>query len=292
MKVVLIGSSARTVEIATVSVRLRWPDAVLKCAGNTKKGLELVEQEWPNIVLLHPTPEETPLSEVIQELRSFSNVPLMVLGKNGNDMEVVTSLELGADDYIRLPCDLTELTTRIWALLRRASGTAYYESENPLTSGRLMVNPATYEAYMGGERLTLTTTEFRMLLLLIKNWDIVVSRQTLERTLWGDRTDSYGLVKKYIQLLRHKLDDDAREPYWIANVHGMGNLPPGGMYKSPLEASASKRYLMDVSSNLLPLIRPFNCTIPSSMVSSLTSTPVSKLESVNLSSNSNLVAQK
>jgi len=103
---------------------LRWPDAVLKCAGNAKEGLELVEQEWPNIVLLHPTPQETPLSEVIQELRSFSNVPLMVLGNKGNDMEVVTSLELGADDYVRLPCDLTELTTRIWALLRRASGTA------------------------------------------------------------------------------------------------------------------------------------------------------------------------
>ena len=222
MKAVLIGAGPRTVEIATVSVRLRWPDAVLKCAPTAKQGLELVEQEWPNIVLLCPTPSEGPLSEVIQELRSFSNVPLMVLGEKGNDMEVVTSLELGADDYVRLPCDLTELTTRIWALLRRASGTATYESENPLSSGRLMVNPATYEAYMAGERLTLTTTEFRMLFLLIKNWGIVVSRQTLERTLWGDRTDSYGLVKKYIQRLRHKLDDDAREPYWIANVHGVG----------------------------------------------------------------------
>ena len=124
-------------------------------------------------------------------------------------MEAVTSLELGADDYVRLPCDLTELTTRIWALMRRAGTTATYETENPLTSGHLMVNPATYEAFLSGRRLALTTTEFRMLFPLIKNWGIVVSRQTLERTLWGERVDSYGLVKKYVQRLRQKLGDDA-----------------------------------------------------------------------------------
>ena len=53
-------------------------------------------------------------------------------------MEAVTSLELGADDYVRLPCDLTELTTRIWALMRRAGTAATYETENPLTSGHLI----------------------------------------------------------------------------------------------------------------------------------------------------------
>ena len=117
-------------------------------------------------------------------------------------MEAVTSLELGADDYLRLPCDLTELTTRIWALIRKSGTTATYETENPLTSGHQMVNPATYEAFLSGRRLTLTATEFRMLFLLIKNWGIVVSRQTLERTLWCERVDNYGLVKKYVQRLR------------------------------------------------------------------------------------------
>ncbi len=222
MKVVVIGASPRIVEIANVSVRLRWPDASLLSCSTARKGLDLVEQEWPNMVIAHPDFNDSTLSTLIQELRGFSNVPLLVLGSEGDEMEAVTSLELGADDYVRLPCDLTELTTRIWALMRRAGTTASYETENPLTSGHLMVNPATYEAFLSGRRLTLTTTEFRMLFLLIKNWGIVVSRQTLERTLWGERVDSYGLVKKYVQRLRQKLGDDAREPFWIANVHGVG----------------------------------------------------------------------
>ena len=222
MKVVVIGASPRIVEIANVSVRLRWPDASMLSCSTARKGLDLVEQEWPNIVIAHPDFDDSTLSALIQELRGFSNVPLLVLGKEGDEMEAVSSLELGADDYVRLPCDLTELTTRIWALMRRAGATVTYEAENPLTSGHLMVNPATYEAFLSGRRLTLTTTEFRMLFLLIKNWGIVLSRQTLERTLWDEREDSYGLVKKYVQRLRQKLGDDAREPFWIANVHGVG----------------------------------------------------------------------
>ena len=106
----------------------------------------------------------------------------------------------------------------------------------------LMVNPATYEAFLSGRRLTLTTTEFRMLFLLIKNWGIVVSRQTLERTLWGERVDSYGLVKKYVQRLRQKLGDDAREPFWIANVHGVGYRFIGPTPKTQENAAHSQGF--------------------------------------------------
>ena len=242
MKVVIIGANPRTVDIAKVSVRLRWPDASMQSCSTARKGLDLVEQEGPNIVIVHPDFKDSTISALIQELRGFSNVPLLVLGNEGDEMEAVTSLELGADDYVRLPCDLTELTTRIWALMRRAGTTATYETENPLTSGHLMVNPATYEAFLSGRRLALSTTEFRMLFLLIKNWGIVVSRQTLERTLWGERVDSYGLVKKYVQRLRQKLGDDAREPFWIANVHGVGYRFIGPTPKSQETAAHNQSF--------------------------------------------------
>lgn len=223
MKVVFIGTNPRTADVAALSVRLRWPDSTLFQADTAAKGLELVEREWPDLVLVHPDFSDMTHTRAIQDLRGFSNVPLIVLGYLGDEMEAISSLELGADDYVRLPCDITELTTRLWALLRRAgAGSSSYESESPLVSGRLLVNPATYEAFLGGQRLALTTTEFRLLYLMVKNWGMVVNRATLERTLWGDQVDSYGLVKKYVQRLRHKLGDDAREPYWIASVHGVG----------------------------------------------------------------------
>ena len=222
MKVVFIGVNTRTADIASLSVRLRWPDATVFQSPTATRGMELVELEWPDVVLLHPDFTDLSLSNAIHDLRAFSNVPLLVLGHEGDEMEAIMSLETGADDYVRLPCDLTELTTRIWALMRRSGGTTSYESESPMVSGRLLVNPASYESFLGGQRLALTTTEFRLLHLLVKNWGIVVTRQTLERTLWGDQVDSYGLVKKYIQRLRQKLGDDAREPFWIASVHGVG----------------------------------------------------------------------
>lgn len=222
MKAIFIGVDDRTGDVAGLGMRLRWPDSTLLRAATGAGGLELVEQEWPDVVLMHPDFTDMPHSQAIKDLRRFSNVPLLVLGSQGDDMEAIASLELGADDYVRLPCDLTELTARIWALLRRTGAGVSFESESPLVSGRLLINPATYEAFLGGERLALTSTEFRLLHLMVKNWGIVVSRATLERTLWGDQVDSYGLVKKYVQRLRHKLHDDAREPFWIASVHGVG----------------------------------------------------------------------
>ena len=242
MKVVFIGVNTRTADIASLGVRLRWPDATLSSAKTAADGLELVEHEWPDVVLLHPDFDDMSCSRAIQDLRGFSNVPLLVLGHQGDEMEAISSLELGADDYVRLPCDLTELTARIWALIRRSGNATSYESESPVVSGRLLVSPATYEAFLGGQRLTLTTTEFRLLHLLVKNWGIVVSRQTLERTMWGEQVDSYGLVKKYVQRLRQKLGDDAKEPFWIASVHGVGYRFIGPTPKS-IEAPDYQEYL-------------------------------------------------
>ena len=123
MKAAIIASNPRVLDIATAAVRVRWPDAALFYAVNVRKSLELIEKEWPNLVVLHPLQNSTP-AQLIESIRTFSNVPLLVLGKSGEEMEAITSLESGADDYVRLPCTLTELTVRLWALLRRAS--AYF----------------------------------------------------------------------------------------------------------------------------------------------------------------------
>lgn len=233
MKVLFIGSDPRIAEIASLGVRLRWPDAEMLMASQALDGLELVEQELPDVVLLHPDFTDISLSGAIQDLRAFSNVPLLVLGRQCDEMEVISSLEAGADDHLRMPCNLTELTIRLWALLRRSGTTVCYETESPMSSGDLMVNPATYEAYMGSQRIALTNTEFRLLYLLVKNWGMVVSRQSLERGLCGEQVDSSGLIKKYVQRLRQKLGDNAREPEWIASVHGVGYRFIGPAPKTP-----------------------------------------------------------
>ena len=97
-----------------------------------------------------------------------------------------------------------------------------------MASGALLLNPATYEVLLHGKRMALTSTEFRLLHLLLKNRGTVATHRFLELALWGDRVDSSALVKKYIQRLRRKLGDDPQEPEWIANVYGVGYRFLGG----------------------------------------------------------------
>jgi len=228
---VFIGNDPRAAEIATLSIRLRWPDAEVETTGSANAAMDLVESVSPDIVFLHPDFTDLTLSQSIQELRRFTNLPILVLGYQQDEMEVITALESGADDYVRLPCDLTEIMTRVWALQRRAGLLPTREQETPLHSGPLMVNPSTYEVFLRGERISLTSTEFRLLYLLVRNRGTVVQHHTLERAIWGEQADTAGLVKKYVQRLRRKLRDNARDPRWIASVHGVGyrfiGPPPG-----------------------------------------------------------------
>ena len=113
---------------------------------------------------------------------------------------------------------------------------AFGDVETPIFSGSLVINPATYSVFLDGHRLMLTSTEFRLLYLLVNNRGMVVSHRLLERTLWGDRVDSAPLVKKYVQRLRRKLNDDPRHPQWIANVHGIGYRFVGPPEKQPEDA--------------------------------------------------------
>ena len=186
-------------------------------------GLEMVELESPDVVLIHPGFTDMTLGNTIQELRRFTNVPLLVLGLEGDAMEVVISLESGADDYLRPPFDLTGIMLRIWALLRRVGLRSSTDSDGPMSSGGLSINPATYEVFLSERRLMMSSTEFRLLYLLVKNWGTVVAYRTLEGALRGGRdVDGSNLVKKYVQRLRQKLGDDSKEPTWIVNVHGVG----------------------------------------------------------------------
>ncbi len=222
MKAAFIGNDTRVAEIAALSVRLRWPEATVVTANTASAGLELVAGTTPEVVLLHPDFTGMSLPQTIQELRRLTAVPILVLGYQGDEMEAISALETGADDYVRLPCELTEIMTHLLALTRRASLRPSPDVESPLRSGPLFINPSTYEVLLNNERLMLTSTEFRLLHLLVRNRGMVVQHHALERAIWGGQAGASGLVKKYVQRLRRKLGDAAREPQWIASVHGVG----------------------------------------------------------------------
>ena len=238
MKALSIGNDEQTTEMASLSLRIRWPDCAIHIAKTLEEGLRALRHQSFDVLILHSRTDHVPLSRIVKEVRQLSDLPLLVLSRREEEFEIVGALEMGADEYVRLPCDLPEMMIRIWALLRRTGHQALTDGEHPLISGPLLVNPATYEVALAGKRLILTSTEFRVLYTLINNQGTVVTHQSLEQSIWGSQSvEGSGLEKKYIQRLRQKLGDNARAPCWIASVHGVGYrfIGPSAKRYEPLE---------------------------------------------------------
>ena len=222
MRILCIGLNTDALELVTVAIGLRWPDAEIREAKISQEGLDMVGADNPDLVLLSGAASGLSLTESIRELRRFSEVPLMVWEQDGGEVEAVKALELGADDYIRPQYGFVEILARIVALMRRLQPVRNRLNSPIVSSGSLFVHSDTYEVFLGDTRLNLTPTEFRLLYLLMSNRSAVVSHRFLEQLLWGDRYDAGSLLKKYIQRLRKKLEDDPMHPIWISTLRGVG----------------------------------------------------------------------
>ena len=223
MRAAFVGTDPSVADLAPLVIPLRWPEVTLIVVTSAAEALDLMSEESLDVVLLHSDLDDRTLVEFIQDIRGLTKVPLLVLSDRGDETELVTALEAGADDYVRLPCDLTEIMIRVWALVRMAERHASSdEIEAAIRSGSLSLDPNTYEVSLADYRLPLTPTEFRVLHFLMKNRGAVVAHQTMESALWSGRMNSAMIAKKYVPRLRGKLDDDPREPQWIASVHGVG----------------------------------------------------------------------
>ena len=222
MKVLFLSRNVARVDQLVLALRLRWPD--IRPLVDTQGGmcLQIVEKEKPDLVLVGEDLPNLSIWEAITEVRKFSDIPIIVAARGEDEMDVVRAIELGADDYIRLPCDLMEVMARVVALMRRVGLTKQRSDEAPIRCGELLINPATYEVFLGSERLLLTPTEFKLLHLLAKNRHMTLSHEFIQRVIWADDVEAGKVLTKYIQRLRRKLADDASDPIWIKTRRGVG----------------------------------------------------------------------
>ena len=231
MKVLFVGADLQAADKINLAVRLRWPNASVVMAAEEADSLEAVDYESPDVVMFQANADSKRSERFIRDLRRFSDVPLIILEQEGGEghMDEVIALESGADDFIHHSAGIIDVIARLVALIRRVRRSELSEGERTLSSGSLILDPSAYQVFLQGNRLTLTSTEFRLLQLLLKNRGTVLTHRSLEVSLWGDRGDASGMVKKYIQRLRRKLGDDPHNPQWIANIHGVGYkfLGPG-----------------------------------------------------------------
>ncbi|HEX8411600.1 MAG TPA: response regulator transcription factor [Thermoanaerobaculia bacterium] len=187
-------------------------------AIHPEAGLRLVKQA--DIVILDVMLPDMDGFAVCRRIRETSRVPVIMLTARGDVMDRVVGLELGADDYLPKPFEPRELVARIQAVLRRGKGG---EDDEVIRAGPLEVNWTTHSAHLNGVDLALTTAEFALLGLLVRNRGRVLSRDRILDETRGVDWDSFDRsVDILVSRLRQKLGDDARRPAYIRTVRGAG----------------------------------------------------------------------
>jgi len=223
MKVLVIEDDPGIIEVVSLCFQLRWSGTTVVTASTGRKGIELVESESPEVVILDIGLPDIDGYQVLKEIRRFSDVPVLMLTVRGEDTDVAKGLELGADDYITKPFSHIELIARVQAVLRRAQGIAVTDDERPFSAGKLSVDFSRNEVLISGESVKLTSTERKLLYYLIRNEGRILSHESLLTKVWGDTyVDARDLLRVHIQHLRQKLEDSADTPSIIVTEHGIG----------------------------------------------------------------------
>ncbi len=223
MKVLVIEDDPGIIEVVSLCFQLRWSGTTVISAANGHKGIELVEAESPDVVILDIGLPDIDGYQVLREIRRFADVPVLMLTVRGEDTDVAKGLELGADDYITKPFSHIELIARVQAVLRRAQGLAVTDEERPFISGKLSVDFNRNEVMISGQPIKLTSTERKLLYYLIRNEGRILSHESLLTKVWGDTyVDARDLLRVHIQHLRQKLEDSAESPIIIVTEHGIG----------------------------------------------------------------------
>lgn len=195
----------------------------VKAFENAGSGLEALQESMPDLMLFDLMLPDMDGVDAVRQIRSesaFADLPIMILTAKNSELDKVTGLDAGADDYLTKPFGILELKARVQALLRRTS-----RSRKPsvLTGQDLQVNCDTRDVLRGTEKIELTFKEFELLKLLMENSERVMTRSELLNLVWGiDFEGETRTLDMHIRTLRQKLGDDADNPRYIHTVRGVG----------------------------------------------------------------------
>jgi two-component system KDP operon response regulator KdpE len=189
-------------------------------AENGVLGLEAVQGEHPDLVIMDVMMPEMDGWEACRKLREFSQVPVLMLTARVQSQDIVTGLDSGADDYLLKPFNMDELMARVRALLRRVPS-----PNRPVSAGggEISIDKQKREVLVRGEPVDLTPTEYDLLLLLAENAGTVLEHEVLLRGVWGQEyTKDNDYLKVYIWHLRRKIEIDPRDPKLLLTEWGVG----------------------------------------------------------------------
>lgn len=204
---------------------LEQDDMEVDCAYDGEEALELARTKEYDIILLDVMLPKLTGFEVCQQIREFSDVPIVMLTAKGEDMDKILGLEYGADDYITKPFNILEVKARLKAIMRRTAKKEASEGEDGriIESGDMRLDCEDRRVYINGREINLTAKEFDVLELLLLNPNKVYSREKLLQTVWGeDYPGDVRTVDVHIRRLREKIESNPREPKYVYTKWGVG----------------------------------------------------------------------
>ncbi len=204
---------------------LEQDDLKVDCAYDGEEGLEMARSQKYDIILLDLMLPKIDGMQVCQQIREFSNVPIIMLTAKSDDMDKILGLEYGADDYVTKPFNILELKARIKAIMRRSGQSVPQDETNrKLVEVRdLKLNCDSRRVYIAGKEINLTAKEFDVLELLALNPNKVYSRENLLNLVWGyEYPGDVRTVDVHIRRLREKIEKNPSEPDYVHTKWGVG----------------------------------------------------------------------
>lgn len=192
-------------------------------AANGREGVDSVREEMPDVVLLDIMMPGMDGFEALRRIRTFSQVPVLILTAKDDEEDRIRGLELGADDYVGKPFSHRELVSRIRAVLRRHYTLPPTPQTTVKVDDRLTIDFARREVLVKGERVNLRPTEYRLLYHLVQNAGYVMTHEMLLTRVWGpEYRDETHYLRLYITYLRQKIEEDPANPRYILTERGVG----------------------------------------------------------------------
>jgi two-component system, OmpR family, KDP operon response regulator KdpE len=223
MKALIVEDAGEVVETLSLLLGIRWPDCTVISTNTGYQAALLVETEAPDLVILDLGLPDVDGLEIVQEIREFSDVPIIVVTAHEGEISRVKCLERGADDYLNKPFSHTELLARVKAVLRRTSMPELRRDQGILRFPDLTIDFVGRRiCHSGGGQVQLTPIEWNLLSYLCRNRGRVIPYELLSEKVWGSQYVTRTAMKAAIHRLRQKLADNDRPNGLIRSHPGVG----------------------------------------------------------------------
>ncbi len=194
-------------------------------ATDGEEAIHSVESELPDLVILDIMLPKMDGYAVCSRIREFSSVPIIMLTARSAQVDLVHGFEVGADDYLTKPFDVTELLMRVQAVLRRSKWPEEVITRHGFRAGPIEIDFAQHRVTVDGQAVKLTPTEYRLLVYLTSNPNRVIIHRELLRAVWGpEYGDETEYLRVYVRYLRQKLEPNPSDPQYLLTQPGAGYM--------------------------------------------------------------------